>query len=56
MPMSGEVVPLAGGEQPFEVVFTDGETILQRWPVDSVAQGKAEIEVLTKIGTHIPRP
>ncbi len=41
--VSGEVVPTSGQKQPFKVVFSQGNTVLSEWPVNSVQEGEAQI-------------
>lgn len=48
--VTGDVVPSPGEEAPFKVVFKQGDKVLVEWPVESKADGEAEIvEVLTSI-------
>jgi hypothetical protein len=41
--VTGEVVPTPGEEYPFSVVFKQGDKVLADWPVQSVAEGEAQI-------------
>jgi hypothetical protein len=41
--LTADVVANPGGELPFKVVFRQGETVLGEWPVESKADGEAQI-------------
>jgi len=41
--VTGDVVPVAGDELPFKVVFKQGETILTEWLVESKEDGELQI-------------
>jgi hypothetical protein len=41
--VTGDVVPTAGEETPFKVVFKQGEKVLAEWPVESKEAGEEEI-------------
>jgi hypothetical protein len=41
--VTGDVVPVAGEELPFKVVFKQGENILAEWLVESKEDGEGQI-------------
>ncbi len=41
--VTGDVVPSPGGEEPFKVVFKQGETVIAEWPVGTKEEGEEEI-------------
>jgi hypothetical protein len=41
--LTADVVANPGGELPYKVVFKQGETVLGEWPVESQADGEAQI-------------
>ena len=46
--VTADVVPNAGGEAPFKVVFKQGETVIAEWPVETQAEGEEQIVELNK--------
>jgi hypothetical protein len=38
-----DVVPAAGGEMPFKVVFTQGSNVIAEWQVESKEAGEEEV-------------
>ena len=41
--VTGDVVPSPGEEEPFKVVFKQGDTVIAEWPVGSKEEGEEEI-------------
>jgi len=41
--VTGDVVPVAGDELPFKVIFKQGETVLAEWLVESQEDGQSQI-------------
>jgi len=41
--VTGDVVPVSGEELPFKVVFTQGDTVLAEWLVESLEDGQLQI-------------
>jgi hypothetical protein len=41
--VTGDVVPVAGDELPFKVIFKQGETVLAEWLVESQEDGQTQI-------------
>jgi hypothetical protein len=41
--VTGDVVPSPGEEEPFKVVFKQGDTVIAQWPVGSKEEGEEEI-------------
>ena len=41
--VTADVVPSPGEEEPFKVVFKQGETVIAEWPVGTKQEGEEEI-------------
>lgn len=41
--VTGEVVPSPKGLQPYKVIFKRKGVVLSEWPVESIAEGEAQI-------------